>query len=498
MTRKLAYLSLSFLALMLSSNSLAASYNFHQDHVLGTSFSMVVDVPNLQQAEAIKVATLSEITRLEKVLSTWDTNSEISQLNQTGSQSVSVDLFSVLQSCETFAFKTNGAFSCRLDELIKAWEQAAKDGQMLDGNVTQNLVSKAEGLNIKLDAKLSSVTMPVNFNFNIAGIAKGFIIDRALRAGVRSARSQGLSGRFGILLNIGGDVAVRGNLGGTHARIGILGVDAADNSAPVETLLLNNQALATSGSGKRDLVIGGRAYSHIISPFTGRPQMKTGQVSVVAPDAATADALATAFSTMGIASALLYANTNDGVDTMIITYGGARFTSNNWQALVAPVIKKTAVEAGVDNPLPQNFALEIGYEIERIDVSDYEYPYIVMWITDKDKKLVRPLTMIGKQPRWVEENYIFWRRVGRKFPAMVDSLSQPSRAPGHYSLRWDGYDQEGSPVPQGEYILHIETSREHGGHQYTKEKLHIGARKFEAIIDSGAELGQVDISYGPD
>lgn len=498
MTLKLKYISAGFLAVLLSQTALAESFKFHQDHVLGTSFDMVVDAPNIQQAQKIKSETLAEIKRLEKILSTWSPQSEISKLNKTGAKTVSSELFYVLKSCEIFSAKTDGAFSCRMDELIKTWQAAEINATEPSHERTQQLALKAEATVITLTRQTSSVTKPIDFNFNIDGIAKGYIIDKALQAGIRSAQGQGLSGRFGIVLDIGGDIAVHGLIDNAHARVGILGVNAADNSAPVETLVLKDQAIATSGSGKRDLKVGARSYSHIISPFTGRPQLKTQQVSVVAPKAETADALATAFSTMGVATALSYANTHEGVETMIITAGGARFTSKHWKDLTAKTVKKSAAEAGIANPLPKGFSVNIAYKIPRINVSDYEYPYVVVWVTDMNKKLVRSLTMIGKQPLWVEENYVFWRRVGRKFPAMVETLAQPSRAPGQYNLVWDGYDQEGNPVPQGEYILHIEASREHGGHQYVKQTLNLGDDIFEAIIDSGDELGQIDIHYGKD
>ncbi|PHR94158.1 MAG: hypothetical protein COA69_00745 [Robiginitomaculum sp.] len=498
MAIKISHLMCSLLVLTATQTSSAETFKYHQEHILGTSFDMVIEAKTSDQALQIKSAAISEILRLETLLSIWKPESEISRLNAASSATLSPELFSVLQLCKMFQTQTSDAFSCRMGESIALWKTAAKTGIMPDENASQALATKLQHAPITFDPTRTYLTKPLELHFNIDGVAKGWIIDKAMTAATRTARAQGLTDTIGIVLDIGGDIRIHGKIDGEYARIGIANPNAADNSKPSETMRLTNQAIATSGSGKRDLVIGNRQFSHIISPLTGRPQTKTAQVTVIAPNAATADALATAFSVMGVANSLLYANEHDGIETMIITSGGARFTSDNWSALSAPTLKKTAQEAGIISPLPNDFGLHIDYAIPRIDTSDYEYPYVVMWITDTKKKLVQTINITGDEPRWVEENYVFWRRYGRKHPAMVESISRPSRAPGRYTLMWDGFDTDGNPSAQGDYILHIEASREHGGHQYIKQELALGVETFEAIIESGAELGQIEIHYGLD
>ncbi|MEL6686301.1 MAG: DUF2271 domain-containing protein [Pseudomonadota bacterium] len=475
----------------------AEIFTFRTEPLLGTEVNVTISAPSQSEAERIHTVMLDEITRLDGILSTWRTDTEISALNRGETIQLSQETSDVLKLCENYRDKFPDGFSCNIGEIIDLWRIAKEEGflpNLDEVRALQTLASASKTVN--LDAE-GTGTKPTGVSLNLDSIAKGYIIDRAVEAGIETSSAGTTLQDTGILLNVGGDIRVSGVLGPEYRNIGIASVGAADNTPPVEILSLKNAAIATSGNGTRDLEIGNRQFSHIISPKTGRPQEKTSQVTVIAPTAAEADALATAFSVVGVSQSLLHANNQPGVEAMIITSGGARFTSSGWSALAAPTIKKTAEEVGIENPFPTDFELAIDYEFERKNVPEYEYPYIVMWITSPDRKLVRPLMMLGNQPRWVEENYVFWRRYGRKSPAMVETLSRPTKAPGQYRMVWDGYDQSGAPVPQGEYTLHIEASREHGDHQYLKRTFSFETEIFEDLFEQGDELGQIEIHYGP-
>ena len=57
------------------------------------------------------------------------------------------------------------------------------------------------------------------------------------------------------------------------------------------------------------------------------------------------------------------------------------------------------------------FALE--YEIPTFSIGRYRRPYVAIWITNKDRKLVRNLLLLGESERWAKENTNWWREVGR-------------------------------------------------------------------------------------
>ena len=116
---------------------------------------------------------------------------------------------------------------------------------------------------------------------------KSYIIDRAVHAALAGGAARG------VVVNIGGDLVARGAWTET---VGITDpLDNADNAAPLTRLAVRDRAVATSGSYRRGFDIGGRHYSHIVDPRTGRPASKVISATVVADRAADAGALATAF-----------------------------------------------------------------------------------------------------------------------------------------------------------------------------------------------------------
>lgn len=120
--------------------------------------------------------------------------------------------------------------------------------------------------------KLTALPLTLN------ALAKGHIADRAAQA----AMSQGAEE---VLLNLGGEIR---HIGPRPVRVGVADpLAGADNAPPLARLLVCNQGVATSGRSQRG--------AHLFDPRTARPVTQMAQATVVAPDAATADVLATAF-----------------------------------------------------------------------------------------------------------------------------------------------------------------------------------------------------------
>ncbi|WP_417452093.1 DUF2271 domain-containing protein [Kordiimonas sp.] len=473
------------------SRACAGSHSFKQENVLGTSFEMMVVADSNTDAAKAWQAALNEIFALEMVLSTWRKDSEISALNSKNEAVVSDSLFQLLRQCERYRVATQNAVSCRIGGLISAWRQAEHRGRVPLETEMRVKAQEIKVASLGLDAKKSRVRRPNNVVFAVDAIAKGWILDRAAKAAIEADRKVA-----GVMLNIGGDIKIAGDLAEHKPVVGIAGPGAGDNEFPMDKITVAKGGIASSGGGMRDLIIEGRAYSHIISPETGMPQSSVASATVVAPTAAEADVLATAFSVMGVGRSLGYANSHEGVETVIITSGGGRFTSKGWPALMVAVQPQSAAGAGIDNAWPADYLLEIEYELPLISVSNYEAPYVAVWVTGSNNQLVRSLLLLGKEPRWVEENYRYWRRYGRKHPAIVDTLAQPTRKPGRYRLVWDGRDEQGIPVPKGTYTLHVEASREHGAHSYARHDMTLTDGPSEASIPAQAEIGEITLQYG--
>jgi thiamine biosynthesis lipoprotein len=206
-----------------------------------------------------------------------------------------------------------------------------------------------------------------------------------------------------------------------------------------------------------------------------------------------ADALSTALCAMPVVEGLAFVERLEGAEALVIDAEGRRRASSGWAALSEPRL----IAAQAASPWPVGYALTLDYEIPRQTNARAQPPYLVVWVTDAEGTPVRNLLVMGKDERFVDENFIWWRRVGRALPGGVDALAKPTRPPGHYSLVWDGHDDKGRPAPQGRYTVHIEASREHGGHGYQTIEVTLGAQAVSQTAPANQELGPASVRYGP-
>lgn len=475
------------------------SYYFHLDHVLGTSLDMMVIAPSQAVADNALKAVQAEIMRLDAVLSTWRSDSEISQLNQRPEMVVSTDLFQVLQLAERGREMTDNAFSPRLGQLVTAWQQAGIKQQLPQAELLQQLAAQAKQAQVKLDAATRRVVRPDGVQFAIDAVAKGYIIDAAMKVASRAVPDV-----KGLMLDIGGDIRCFGTAPRASGwNIGLHAGSNADNSAAQQVLCLNNQAVAHSGSGARDVNVAGTAYAHTLSPQDGKAVSLVRNSTVVAPTAATADLLATAISVMAPEAAMALVNRLPDVEAMLTTDSGTQLSSTGWQALMAatqaPQLLTVAGGASTqaDNVWPSDFAVNIDFDIPKIESSQYRAPYVSIWITDENRNLVKHLLILGKDTKWINSNFVWWKRYGRRLSDQdIDSKAKPSRKPGHYQVAWDGLDEQGKKVPQGKYIVHYEASREFGGHDYASVDIELGAKGFDSTINAKGELGKLKLRFG--
>ena len=240
-------------------------------------------------------AAAEEVRRLEKLLSRFDPESDVSRINAApAGEKVDVDTatVAVLEKAAEISRRTGGAFRITVAPLVKLWKDAADAGAVPAAEVIENTLEKVSWRAISLDRSGKTVVKSVQgLEIDLGGIAKGFIAGAAARILAEGGVTSGF-------VNAGGDgVFIGARPDGRPWRLGI-----ADPRAPseiIETLLVVDRAVVTSGNYARYYTIGGRRYSHIIDPRTGRPAEGPASVTVVAADGAAADAWATALSVLG-------------------------------------------------------------------------------------------------------------------------------------------------------------------------------------------------------
>ena len=114
-----------------------------------------------------------------------------------------------------------------------------------------------------------------------------------------------------------------------------------------------------------------------------------------------------------------------------------------------------------------------------------------------DDKPVRTLLLIGRYKEWHEGNHIWWRQNRAKVDSYFAGRSMSTRGSGTYKVYWDGVDDAGGTVPTGKYRIHVETSRESGGHEHRVLDLDFSRpREFEAELPINANSGGLVVSFG--
>ncbi len=464
------------------------THRFHRDHVLGTSLDVIITGVSKQQANQALDAMQKEIAALDQKLSVWRADSEISALNEKGAvNNASPELIEVIAACEVLRDKTCGAFDARLGQLIALWEKS-QGVVKLDDETRAAVLKELKSDAVQINQEKTSIQLNADVKIAPDAYAKGYIIDRAL-----VAARQHVPEIAGILVDIGGDIRVWGNA--PQKQGWSIGVQDAFNhhdlAVPSQVLNLNDQAVAFSGKGYRTLA----GQSHLLDPKTGLPLQEVEQCVVVGKCAADADALATALAAMTPAEGIELIESLIGYEAQMTLSNGDSFQSAGWNNLLqAQSPEMLAVAAGASAKWPAGYQAVIDLTIPKINVEKYRAPYVSVWVTDANKKIVRTLAVWGKDEKWINSNYVWWKRYGRQM-TNLDAVAKPSRHPGNYKLAWDGKDDNGRAVAAGQYIVHIETSREHGDHSYQTINLPVGNKPSKQNLAAQAEIGAVNMNF---
>ncbi|KAA1152153.1 DUF2271 domain-containing protein [Pseudoalteromonas fuliginea] len=480
------------LLLIFNTQPVLAMVNAHYDNVLGTSMDIsIAGVPQLQAEKAIG-STLNEITRLEGILSTWQKESQISLLNKLGSkQNLPSELIEIVELCEKWHAASHKKFSCKMGKLKELWLAAERTDSVPDRIAVRYKARDIQRSTINIDAVKNSVILDEKIALDPAGLAKGFIIDLAY-AHLHSL----LPDATGLKLDIGGDAYYWGkpnNNAKWHVAIADpTNLNDAQSAAPYY-VNLSNMAIASSSHHNRFRQIQRRKFSHILDPQDGWPMDYAPSATVIAKDAVTADAIATALSTQSISQGIDWVNQLENVEALIVSPQGLKVASAGWHTFVGS-------ETEAIDELSAN-SLQIEYQIPNLQVAKYEKPYVAIWISDRQNRSVYNLLLLGESNRWAKENSRWWRRVGRKNPDLLDGIARPTRRPGEYKVIWSGLNNNGEFDRKAKYYLNIEAAREGGGHNYKRIEFEFSPHTESAslpkklVIPAKGELGIVSITY---
>ncbi|MFK7776012.1 MAG: FAD:protein FMN transferase [Saprospiraceae bacterium] len=316
----------SIVIFLLFSNACLAQQPYKRTlKLMGSRFEITVVAKDSIFANAHIDIAINEIKRIEKLISSWDKNSQTSEINKyAGIKPVKVDaeLFNLIERAIGISKLTDGAFDISYASMDRIWKFDGSMKNMPSENAIKNSVAKVGFVNILLDKTNSTVFLKIkDMKIGFGAIGKGYAADKAKELLLSKGVTSGI-------INAAGDMNTWGKQpNGKEWQVAI--TNPLNKNKVFALLPITNGAVVTSGNYEKYVNFNGTRYTHIIDPRTGYPSSGIISVTVFAPKAELADALATSVFVMGAAAGIDRINQLPKVECIIIDDKGNIIKSKN-------------------------------------------------------------------------------------------------------------------------------------------------------------------------
>lgn len=308
---------------------------------MATTFEVAIPYGTPHALQAAEAA-LDLIDELEEQMTVYRDTSEVSRLNAAGrADEVEPQLFALLERCATLTRDTEGAFDVACGALVKCWGFYKREGRIPTGTELNAAMARTGFRHVILNADTQAVRFArPGVELNLGAVGKGYALDRAAELireqfGIRSA-----------LLHAGGSSVRAIGRPPTDFRGWRVSVrHPHDDHRTLGSVFLDDEALGTSADTYQHFEYNGRRYGHVLDPRTGRPVGGTRSASCIAPTAADADAISTAFFVAGASWTTDYCSTRDHLRAVVLGEADSPTTHNlpvtkydppGWRDLTTP------------------------------------------------------------------------------------------------------------------------------------------------------------------
>ena len=297
------------------SASVQAAWITREAAIMGTRCAVELWSEDVPAGEAAIEAVFAEMRRIDALMSTYKSGSEISRVNALaadGAVAISAELHALLEASLEYSRLSGGAFDITYASVGYLYDYrnrerpaAAAIGAALPG---------VDYRQLRLDPQRRTVAFArPGMRIDLGGIAKGYAVDRSIAL----LRARGITR---AMVNAGGDTRVTGDRFGAPWVIGIRHPDRADEV--VLRIPLVDAAFSTSGDYERYFEEGGVRHHHILDPRTGQSPHELRSVTIIAAEALRTDGLSTAVFVLGQEAGLALINSLDDVDAILISAQG--------------------------------------------------------------------------------------------------------------------------------------------------------------------------------
>ncbi len=306
---------------------------------MGSRFDITVVAENEKEGNDFIDIAVNEIRRIETLISSWDSLSETSQIiKNAGIKPVKVDkeLFDLIARSVKISELTDGAFDISYASMDRIWKFDGSMKRLPTNKEVAASVAKVGYKNIVLDPQAQTVFLKFKgMRIGFGALGKGYAADKAkdllISLGVK-----------GGIMNASGDLSTWGTQ--PDGKPWMVGITNPMNKEKVFSWFpINGNAVVTSGSYEKFVEFNGKKYTHIIDPRTGWPASGLTSVSIFAPKAELADALATGVFVMGRETGLDFINQLPGVECVIVDEQGKVYESDNIKLTAAKKIEHKTI-----------------------------------------------------------------------------------------------------------------------------------------------------------
>ena len=298
-----------------------ASYSVmvkRSQYLMGTLVFVTGVAPDEAIAHQAVDAGLKEIRRLEELLSTWISESELSRVNAAaGKQPVKVsrETMDLLEQSLKMDELTDGGFNIAVGPVVSAWNVSDK-GRLPTQKELDALRPLINLKNLQLNRQAKTVFLShPGMQVDVGGIGKGFAADLVADVMKNAGAKAGV-------VAISGDIKTFGRM--PDGKKFLFGIQhpRKEQGHVIATIELEDEAVSTAGDYQRFFEQDGLRYHHILDPQTLQPARLSQSVTVIASQGVMADGLDTGIFVMGPTKGMVLIERLPEVEGVIVDADG--------------------------------------------------------------------------------------------------------------------------------------------------------------------------------
>lgn len=283
--------------------------------VMGTELAITALHADADLLDRALDAAVLEIRRVEDLMTDWRASplTTLNQVEGNGPFEMPAELASLIDRGLAVAELSGGAFDPTFRTFGKLWDFKAVPPKLPQQAAIDRALARCGWQKVEVDLATAKITRPEGMEIGLGGIAKGYGVDRAMAVLME----------FGIehaVVNAGGDLKALGRNFDDLWSIAIR--HPRDREQVIALLPISNTCVVTSGDYERFFEYQGKRYHHILDPRTGYPAEGCMSATVVSPDAAIADALATAVCVLGVEKGFALIESLPRIDALAVDMDG--------------------------------------------------------------------------------------------------------------------------------------------------------------------------------